>query len=232
MITEALSKFICLYCWLPVECCFCTTLAAIRNELRCIEQRPRVSVVLHVRELLRKTNTGHLCAFVLDEAVHIWGIDDSWLDALGSDGGGGDGGEGLDVLLYPESGAFELSEFLSGLASSPRDEAGGDGAKPMRMHYVLSDGTWGEAHRLNRHVPRSVPRVALSIPADYVSLFAPLRKRTRETGVSTLLFFKHFLLMKNAQFVHKGIPLACGTTQGMIMCDRPWTPRVVSPENI
>lgn len=55
-----------------------------------------------------------------------------------------------------------------------------------RVHLILLDSTWPQAHSLNRHIAAAVPRVALEIPASYEARFSRLRKRTRESGVSTL----------------------------------------------
>ncbi|EPY18284.1 hypothetical protein STCU_10076 [Strigomonas culicis] len=83
----------------------------------------------------------------------------------------------------PKKNAPLIGDFIQDVA---RAGPQGDEALSSRIHLVLSDSTWGQALSLNRHIPRGVPRVALAIDESYEPLFAALRKRTRETGVSTL----------------------------------------------
>lgn len=215
---NALRKGKCLYCWLPRQMCMCAELweartayvkhqqhdtggavKQLRGSLQPTEIVPPVQVTmfLHAEEFLRTTNTAHLCAFIMDSPMRVWGVpsDDAWLSEIG---GGSEERSShtnsvatrctvhsdVDVhhhqrvtyaLLYPEEGCAQVSDLM---ASLPLEN--------HTLHYVLSDGTWTQAHRVNRHVPRTVPRVALTIDPSYTSLFSSLRKQTRETGVSTL----------------------------------------------
>jgi DTW domain-containing protein YfiP len=140
---------------------------------------------LHVNELLRTTNTGHIACFLLDGPLRVWGLDDEWLDRLRPTeelpaDDRGDPRVRLNVLLYPEEGCDMLTDFVPSALTARA------ASSSVEMHYMLSDGTWGQAHRVNRHVPRDIPRVALTIPEEYEPLFAALRRQTRSTGVSTL----------------------------------------------
>jgi DTW domain-containing protein YfiP len=65
--------------------------------------------------------------------------------------------------------------------------------KDQDFIIILLDATWPQAHRLNRHLPRNdpinaPPRVGIVIDNEKFGngLFQPLRKRTRESGCSTL----------------------------------------------
>jgi DTW domain-containing protein YfiP len=117
------------------------------------------------------------------------------------------------ALLYPEEGGPILEAFLEATPAAVSDAGaaastsasettlGTSGnsvaaaAAPVvllpscqrpPLVLCLLDATWGHAHRLNRHLPRGLPRVGIPIDPTYEALFAPARKRTRETGVSTL----------------------------------------------
>ena len=215
-IYQAIKHETCLYCWLPCPCCMCTTLW---NEAQDISRRQSsvqlcaggqrtfssVTLILHVNELLRTTNTGHIAAFLMDGAVRVWGIDDDWLQQLGPTVlitmPDGTIRARHDVLLYPENECLLLRDYMLRSVLSPsaskiqneaeqqqQDSSSSSSAAGVvhEMHYMLSDGTWGQAHRVNRHVPRAVARVALEIDESYESLFASLRRQTRANGVSTL----------------------------------------------
>lgn len=225
----ALQKVRCLYCWLPEAMCVCADLQAerIKVEDALVNDHVDATMLLHVEEMMRTTNTGHLAAFILGSGVRVWGIeeDDSWLQEAAEQNSmtcrvgdaPDDGNDSLVeyyVLLYPEDGSLHISELTPGcdnegmpgtarplpsqLPAAEDDTGAADTSTKKRsrsprayvaerkLHFILSDGTWGQAHRLNRHVPRQIPRVALTIDATYESLFAPLRKQTRITGVSTL----------------------------------------------
>ena len=65
-------------------------------------------------------------------------------------------------------------------------EEGSDAASVPALHIYLSDGTWSQARVVNKHLSPHMPRVALDISDRYGALFQCLRRRTRESGVSTL----------------------------------------------
>lgn len=203
MIFSSLRRHRCVYCWLPVPSCMCGELERMRCEL--LQPLQRVAIVtmlLHSEEVLRTTNTGHIAAFLLDGEIRVWGIaqDDSWLAQVVHNDASNHSNDGIathPVLLYPEDGAQLISDVFAVASPITTDEAVDNDdddshrvdalrPPPPRLHLILSDGTWGQAHRVNRHVPRSIPRVALKIEDTYESLFVTLRKQTRTTGVSTL----------------------------------------------
>ena len=166
-------KKICLHCWLPEAVCICEPLL----KHQCAEElRPycTTTIVVHPEEFLRCTNTGHVAAMLLDAPLLVWGVPrhNAAIASLGFDVGS----QQQDVILYPaERGSITLQSLAAEHVTHS-----------FRPNFVLSDGTWGQARNVNRHVPDGVPRVRLDIPPHYDALFAPLRKRTRETGVSTL----------------------------------------------
>ncbi|KEG14617.1 hypothetical protein DQ04_00371030 [Trypanosoma grayi] len=167
---------LCLWCWFSKDMCFCAKLEEYREQMLSAEldSAVKVTMVLHAAEVMRTTNSGHIAAFILGAPIRVWGVeeDDAYLAELPAVAADDDGS--YAVSLYPEPDAVLLENFVQNLE------------KGTKVHLVLSDGTWGQATALNRHIPHHIPRVALFIDRSYKSLFKALRKQTRETGVSTL----------------------------------------------
>ncbi|KAH9599205.1 DTW protein [Trypanosoma melophagium] len=203
----SLQNKLCLWCWFPEDMCFCSKMEEYRKQISLEELNSEVDVtmLMHVEEVMRGTNSGHIAAFILGAPIRVWGVkeDDLYLETLvdipttaftidsgdinnnnnNNNNNNRNDSDSDDVYvdnspctisLYPEPGAVFLENFVCDL---PRRR---------KVHLLLSDATWGQAAALNRHIPRGIPRVALSVDGTYTSLFKALRKRTRETGVSTL----------------------------------------------
>lgn len=179
----AMRKDVCLWCWFSKSLCFCNRLEQYRQRMLEIGQHSavEVTIVLHPEEFMRGTNSGHIAAFILGAPIRIWGVpeDDAYLNdlpAVRTEEGNYDFPSD-DVIhtvsLYPEKDAFLLEDFVKNIGSI------------HRVHLLLMDATWSQANALNRHIPRHIPRVALRIDESYASLFKALRKRTRQSGVST-----------------------------------------------
>lgn len=207
------AKGLCLYCWMPQRNCLCARLESYRAQLpadvlRCCSL---VTVLLHAEELMRSTNSGHIAAFLLDAPLRVWGVpcDDEYLAHLPASeavvtaaADGADDGAATALLLhtslYPAKDAATVEAFIKAhlIGGSPTDPAAAPSPPqlpssfsphpPQRVHLILLDSTWPQAHSLNRHIAKAVPRVALDISTDYEARFGRLRKRTRESGVSTL----------------------------------------------
>jgi DTW domain-containing protein YfiP len=210
---EARVRGICLYCWFPEkENCLCDSFilphqSAVLPSMKglcggCSSNQRKVNIdvsfILHADELFRQTNTAHVAAIVMDSPLVVWGVlgaehqDRIAVLGLKPDAVGAarsatsPGGKScvrqesvVDVLLYPEVGkSVSINELASSLDSKEGSE--------LTIHLHLSDGTWSQARSVNRHVPRTVPRLMLDVDASYEALFGSLRSRTRETGVSTL----------------------------------------------
>ena len=157
-----------------------------------------VSFILHADELFRQTNTAHVAAIVMDSPLVVWGVlgaehqdriavlgmksDDSGVERAVASAGTKSTARSesvVDVLLYPEVGkSISVNDLAASLESKKESD--------LTIHLHLSDGTWSQARSVNRHVPRTVPRLMLDVDASYEGLFGSLRTRTRETGVSTL----------------------------------------------
>ncbi|KAG5497409.1 hypothetical protein JIQ42_03895 [Leishmania sp. Namibia] len=104
---------------------------------------------------------------------------------VGSDDG--DRVDTADTMLRSRALATERDFESSAVKPVPPLTAAGSRSYARRkLHLILLDSTWGQALSLNRHITRSIPRVSLEIADDYESLFQALRKRTRESCVSTL----------------------------------------------
>lgn len=182
----------CLFCWMPRANCICEALEARRQlmpQAAVIDCAPS-TMLLHPEELMRSTNSGHIAAILLDAPVRVWGLpeDDTYMAELpATEMQTVDGRcvETLNTTLYPAEGADTVEMFIKAhVAVAP---AAGNAPPPQqRVHLVLLDSTWNQATSLNRHIAAAVPRMALVIPPSYEARFARLRKRTRETGVSTL----------------------------------------------
>ncbi|KAG8342652.1 hypothetical protein TRVL_06519 [Trypanosoma vivax] len=192
---SAMRNNLCLWCWFAESMCLCDRLEQHREKLLSTKLSSVVSVtvVMHAEELMRGTNSGHIAAFILGAPIRVWGIpeDDAYLQQLPAitveDFSTDFCGETWDpssalssgtvvhtVSLYPEKGAVAMEDLVQSLGSGEK------------IHLLLMDATWSQANALNRHVPRHIPRVVLRVSEGYDSLFKALRKRTRQTGVSTL----------------------------------------------
>lgn len=109
-------------------------------------------------------------------------------EEVGKDGGdsGGCANTANTMARAPGPATGSNSEGAAVYPAPPRAVAGSGSHSQRKVHLVLLDSTWNQALSLNRHITRSIPRVSLEIADDYESLFQALRKRTRETCVSTL----------------------------------------------
>ncbi|KPI86785.1 hypothetical protein ABL78_4154 [Leptomonas seymouri] len=95
--------------------------------------------------------------------------------------------EGADKAT--EGSARAGASHVEGATATSDDEhfeAAAHDASHKKVHLILLDSTWGQALSLNRKLSRFIPRVKLEIPESYEPLFQALRKRTRQSGVSTL----------------------------------------------
>ncbi|CCW59713.1 unnamed protein product [Phytomonas sp. EM1] len=204
---------LCLWCWFPMGVCMCAKLREYRAALpaEALSGAFQLTILLHAEEVFRSTNTGHLAAFLLGAPLRVWGVpeDDTYIAQLPATSEYAtiasvtvEGGQHRScdapyrvhhLLLYPERGAPELDGFIHDRlhtepVGAPRTSASGVSSAPPsadKFHLILLDSTWGQALSLNRHISRCVPRVSLTISKEYEALFSALRKRTRESGVST-----------------------------------------------
>ncbi|RNF13997.1 uncharacterized protein Tco025E_05973 [Trypanosoma conorhini] len=172
----AAQNDLCLWCWFTRSMCMCPQLE--QHRARVLSDRLRsavkVTMVMHAAEVMRATNSGHVAAFILGAPVRVWGVEEDDVDMQGLSAVDEEDSGFCTASLYPESGAILVEKFVQSLLQG------------QKVHLLLLDGTWGQATSLNRHIPQHIPRLALDVDGSYTSLFKALRKRTRETGVSTL----------------------------------------------
>ncbi|TPP50679.1 DTW domain family protein [Leishmania donovani] len=202
---RAHQRDLCLWCWFPSEVCMCAELDAYRATLPAavLDEHVEVTMLLHSEELMRSTNSGHIAAYLLGAPLRVWGLgeDDTYLQQLPpvEHRQAACAAEGPAVVyhvsLYPSSDAMPRapapatennSEGAAVHPAPPLTVAVSGSHSKRKVHLILLDSTWNQALSLNRHITRSIPRVSLEIADDYESLFQALRKRTRETCVSTL----------------------------------------------
>ncbi|ESS65189.1 hypothetical protein TcG_04039 [Trypanosoma cruzi] len=172
----AAQNDLCLWCWFTKSMCMCSRIEHFRAQILSdqLNSAVKVTMVMHAAEVMRATNSGHIAAFILGAPIRVWGVEEDDVYLQGLPAVDEEVGGLCTASLYPESNAILVENFVQNLQQG------------QKIHLLLSDGTWGQATSLNRHIPRHIPRVALDVDGSYKSLFEALRKRTRETGVSTL----------------------------------------------
>lgn len=140
-----------------------------------IELSTRICLVIHHRELTRRSNTGLLALRALvNSEMRIRG----------------EGRETLDLkdllipqyrtfLFYPSEDAVELDKDLVG-------------QQPTPIQLIVPDGTWRQARKLHSRHPelKDVQRVKISAPNH--STFQ-LRAQSRPEGMATLQAIAHGL---------------------------------------
>ncbi len=128
--------------------------------------KTRVSVLVHVKELKRTTNTGQLATFALTNShLYVRGRKDQPFNA----------NECLDeayhsVLFFPSDDAVELTpDLLTG----------------KQVNLIVPDGNWRQASKVHTRYPEfaKITRVKISRP-NKSKYF--LRKETTPEGMATL----------------------------------------------
>ena len=122
--------------------------------------RTRVAVIMHVSEIMRSSNTGHIVPMVLANSfVCLRGIKDRPTETAGMVPAGSQG-----LVLYPSSDSQELTaDYLRSVR------------QPVTL--VVLDGNWRQAGKMVRHEPGldGLPRVRLAAgPASRFRLRAQL----------------------------------------------------------
>jgi len=165
---ETFSEQRCKACWLLKRECMCGEVVPVSLPID-------FNVLLHYKEYLRISNTGHLLTLTNPGSrllVEGKEGDDARLAEL-------EAAAVKDpysvVALMPCAGALSVSEL-----KQKRKEHGTNG----RLQVILLDGTWRQARALNRRVSEKVVRVRVEV-ADRPTFFR-LRQRTRADGISTI----------------------------------------------
>lgn len=161
-ITRAIPN--CYGCGLPQTVCICDRVEALKVKT----MRVHLHIVMHEKEMGRKTNTARLAAFIMEPWTHlyIWRRQAPPLELLALINN-----DKADVcLLYPgreDDPVFDLSRLNQG----PDNEESED------VHIVIIDGTWQEAKKIFNKSPylQALPR--LEIQVDSPSQFTLRRNQ-------------------------------------------------------
>lgn len=150
----------CPRCWVHQRMCICEVVPKL-------EARTRVSVIIHHRESLQTTNTGHLVALCLPGSEYrIFGNRAAPLDEEGIVP------EGHQAYsLFPSDDALPLT----------REEVEADG-RPVTL--VVPDSTWKQASRMAKRCAPLAKLPRRLIPPGPPSGYK-LRRVTRPGGLST-----------------------------------------------
>lgn len=151
----------CTTCKIHQTLCFC-------DEIKTLETKTRVSIIMHHRERFLTSNTANLAALVLKNCkIVLRGLPGKLFDAneLGLND------EEIPLYLFPHEDAVELSEdFISTLK------------KPV--HLIVPDGTWSQAVKVYRREPALSHIQCVKLPPGDPGNYR-LRKSERENGVCT-----------------------------------------------
>jgi DTW domain-containing protein YfiP len=151
----------CQTCGVSATACLCDVVPRI-------DLRTKVCLVIHHRELSRRSNTGLLAIRALiNSEVRVRGEQRARLDL-----------EDLltrqyrSFLFYPSADAVELNQALVMQEATP-------------IQLLVPDGTWRQARKINSRHPelRDLPRVKISTPNN--SIFQ-LRAQSRPERMATL----------------------------------------------
>lgn len=151
----------CLGCYLHKERCIC-------HFIPTLYFKTKLSLIIHIKELNRATNTGRLAAKALvNSQIHIRGLKNQPLS----------GNELLDpnyqpLFFYPTADAQALTnDFIKGIN------------KPVQL--IVPDGNWRQASKVASRYPEfnQIPRVMIKSPNLATQ---HLRKESFVEGMATL----------------------------------------------
>ena len=157
------------------ETCGASATACLCDVVPRIELKTRICLVIHHRELSRRSNTGLLAVrALLNSEVRVRGEDREALDLQDLLTN-----QYRSFLFYPSSDAVELNRGLVMQDATP-------------IQLLVPDGTWRQARKIHsRHEElRDLPRVKISTPNN--SIFQ-LRAQSRPERMATLQAIAHGL---------------------------------------
>ena len=157
------------------ETCGASATACLCDVVPRIELKTRICLVIHHRELSRRSNTGLLAVrALLNSEVRVRGEDREALDLQDLLTN-----QYRSFLFYPSSDAVELNQGLVMQDATP-------------IQLLVPDGTWRQARKIHsRHEElRDLPRVKISAPNN--SIFQ-LRAQSRPERMATLQAIAHGL---------------------------------------
>ena len=157
------------------ETCGASATACLCDVVPRIQLKTRICLVIHHRELSRRSNTGLLAVrALLNSEVRVRGEDREALDLQDLLTN-----QYRSFLFYPSSDAVELNQGLVMQDATP-------------IQLLVPDGTWRQARKIHsRHEElRDLPRVKISTPNN--SIFQ-LRAQSRPERMATLQAIAHGL---------------------------------------
>ena len=157
------------------ETCGASATACLCDVVPRIELKTRICLVIHHRELSRRSNTGLLAVrALLNSEVRERGEDREALDLQDLLTN-----QYRSFLFYPSSDAVELNQGLVMQDATP-------------IQLLVPDGTWRQARKIHsRHGElKDLPRVKISTPNN--SIFQ-LRAQSRPERMATLQAIAHGL---------------------------------------
>ena len=142
----------CIRCRFRREVCICAAARLVPSDVRLI-------VVIHGTEALKMSNTGHLAALVLPDAVlKIHGARARSPADLAE----------LRETHAPDGRRWETVLFFPGLGARPLTAANAAElrAPGTRLRVVIPDGSWSQARRMVKRLPElaALPRLVLDTP--------------------------------------------------------------------
>ena len=154
----------CKNCGFSYPYCIC-------NELKKINLKTRVELLIHYKELKRTSNTGRLISSLLvNQGIHIRGQKDNPLDHKN--------------ILNPNYTSVLL--FPSDCATLASTESLESLSKGKSLQILVPDGNWRQASKVHYRVEelKHIPRVTLA--GDQADRTQLLRNESKEDGMSTL----------------------------------------------
>jgi DTW domain-containing protein len=156
------TKARCERCKIHIEHCICA-------EMPRLDLSTRLTLIIHVKELRRPTNTGQLAHNCLPNSeIRIRGLQDKPLDTSNMVAPGA-----TPLLLYPSQRSIPLSaEYVRELQ------------RPL--HLIVPDGNWGQASRTASRLAEEYPNIQhIRLPDGGEPTKYQLRKEMHEGGMST-----------------------------------------------
>eukprot|EP00960_Hanusia_phi_P077455 768695-Hanusia_phi.AAC.10 len=151
---EMVGSKICGRCWLPTGSCICSSASKFAEaSLRGRAVPMEVVIYSHVDEFMRKSNTGSLlflCSPLVQTHLFVSGRCDDERRLAGLL----DERKGRVCVVYPAEDAIPLETLIN------EQE---DQLRVAGMTFVLVEGTWRQARKIEKRLRRDIPRV--SIPA-------------------------------------------------------------------
>ena len=133
------TQNICSSCSFMLKTCICTQIRSLRPE----EVPFQFAVHMHIKERYRSSNTGKLLEKLYDAPVFVDSVDKD-MKALAELI---EQNKSRIIVLFPTEDAESLVEI------SPL---------PARPLFLIPDGTWRQARRLNRNFGPDLPRVKIN----------------------------------------------------------------------